>query len=294
MGRVLRRVPLDFDWPIGTVWHGFLMPDDLRGGPCPDCEIGYAPDAHYFYRLWYGYASFHPVDTGCELLTAATPAVRAIAERNIARSPEYYGSDDDAVAREASRLAGLFNRRWKHHLTQDDVDALVEAGRLYEFTHTTSNGRGWEPIDPPVRPTAAEVNLWSLGGWGHDDISKNVVIKARCEREGLVYLCPTCEGNGSVEQYPGQSAAAKAWERTDPPAGEGWQLWETISEGSPKSPVFAASDALAGWMVENGEASSFAVAQAFMKTGWAPTAGTAGWNYYAGVEYIAATEDERE
>ncbi len=33
MGREIKRVPLDFDAPLGEVWTGYLMPDDLDGIP---------------------------------------------------------------------------------------------------------------------------------------------------------------------------------------------------------------------------------------------------------------------
>lgn len=33
--------------------------------------------------------------------------------------------------------------------------------------------------------------------------------------------------------------------------GDGWQLWETTSEGSPQSPVFATADELAEWAAHN-------------------------------------------
>jgi hypothetical protein len=36
-----------------------------------------------------------------------------------------------------------------------------------------------------------------------------------------------------------------------PPKGDGWQLWETTSEGSPSSPVFKTADELAEWCVKN-------------------------------------------
>lgn len=36
----------------------------------------------------------------------------------------------------------------------------------------------------------------------------------------------------------------------DPPAGDGWQMWENTTEGSPLSPVFASSGELAAWMAE--------------------------------------------
>lgn len=57
--------------------------------------------------------------------------------------------------------------------------------------------------------------------------------------------CPTCKGHGSIEAYPGQRAEAEAWEATEPPEGDGWQMWETTSEGSPKTPVFATVEELA-------------------------------------------------
>ena len=62
--------------------------------------------------------------------------------------------------------------------------------------------------------------------------------------------CPTCEGNATVEKYPGQLAEAEAWEPTVPPTGEGWQMWETTSDGSPLSPVFATPEELAEWCVD--------------------------------------------
>lgn len=37
----------------------------------------------------------------------------------------------------------------------------------------------------------------------------------------------------------------------DPPEGEGYQLWETTSEGSPKSPVFETLEELCEWCAEN-------------------------------------------
>jgi hypothetical protein len=63
--------------------------------------------------------------------------------------------------------------------------------------------------------------------------------------------CRTCQGHGYVERYPGQRDDAEAWEPTEPPAGEGWQMWETTSEGRPSSPVFAMPEELAAWCAEN-------------------------------------------
>ena len=42
----------------------------------------------------------------------------------------------------------------------------------------------------------------------------------------------------------------------DPPTGDGWQMWEDCSEGSPISPVFDSPQMLAKWLVDN-NASAF-------------------------------------
>lgn len=48
-----------------------------------------------------------------------------------------------------------------------------------------------------------------------------------------------------------QSAEYEAWQETPPPAGDGWQLWENVSEGSPVSPVFKTREELLVWMADN-------------------------------------------
>lgn len=37
----------------------------------------------------------------------------------------------------------------------------------------------------------------------------------------------------------------------EPPTGDGYQLWDTTSEGSPQSPVFETLDALCEWCADN-------------------------------------------
>lgn len=70
-------------------------------------------------------------------------------------------------------------------------------------------------------------------------------------RLGVPEVCSICDGYGSIERWPGQRAEAEAWERVEPPAGDGWQMWETTSEGSPISPVFETAEALADWLAES-------------------------------------------
>lgn len=250
--RDVKRVPLDFDWPLGKVWEGYLLPDALHEQSCESCDgSGYSSDARHLQDRWYGEMPFDPSDTGSTPLTAETAAVRAFAERNVSDAPDFYGKDEAAIVREATRLATMWNSQWSHHLDQDDVDALLAAGRLMDFTHTIVRGEGWKPIEPTPTVTAEQVNEWSLRGIGHDGINCWVVIKAKCERLGVSETCAKCEGQGSTEKYPGQRAEAEAWTDAEPPEGEGWQLWETTSEGSPSSPVFKTPEALARWCEDN-------------------------------------------
>jgi len=285
MGREVKRVPLDFSWPLRKVWSGYLMPERLHLDPCPNCERGYSPRAEYLHNLWYGNVHhfvggsdglpFHPERYGSKLLTASTPAVRQFAEQNVRHSLEYYGTGEPAIVREATRLASLWNGMWCHHLNQDDVNALAAAGRLYDFTHTWVQGTGWVKKNPAVIPTAEQVNVWSLSGFGHDSINCMIAVRARCQREGVAETCAACDGAGSEERYPGQAAEAEAWEPSEPPAGDGWQLWETVSEGSPVSPVFSTAEELATWMSELPDDdlsyASYDAALAFIGNGWAPS-----------------------
>lgn len=297
MGRQVRRVPPDFDWPLDKPLKGFLSPDKFDEIPCPDCKNGYSPHAQNLHDLWYGYLPFDPASTGSTTLRHDTPAVRAFAERNINSAPEYYGAGEAAIVREGQRLADLWNGMWCHHLTQDDVNALVAGNRLYDFTHKVVPGKGWQPKDPPVMPTAEQVNEWSLRSMGHDGINASVAVSARCEREGQEVLCQTCQGHGSTEAYPGQRAEAEAWEPTEPPTGDGWQLWETVSEGSPISPAFPTSGALVMWMSDPDRGEDWVpadVAAKFVSDGWAPS-GVSGPGIHgvvSGVEWIGTQGDD--
>ena len=249
MGREIKRVAVDFDAPLGEVWAGFLRPDSLDEEKCLTCDgSGYSTYARHMQGRWYGYVPFDPAETGSARLTPDTPGVRAFAERNVARSPEYYGAGEVVIVREARRLCELWNGMWSHHLHQDDVDALIEGGRLYDFTHTWTRSDGWQPIEPAPTVTAEQVNTWSLQGFGHDSINCWVVVRAACHRANEPETCDRCAGHGSTERYPGQRAEAEVWEATEPPPGDGWQLWSTTTEGTPMSPVFATPEALARWM----------------------------------------------
>lgn len=264
MSREVRRVPLDFSAPIGEIWAGYVMPEDLYLPKCPDCDgRGWSPEYMHLHSLWYGYVPFKPEDNGSTPFTADTPAVYAFAERNVTRA---------------------------HHVNADDIAALIAADRLYDFTCIWPKEDGWQPIVPTPVPTPEQVNEWNILTMGHDGINAHAVIRARAERDGVPLCCHTCDGSGNVAT-PEQKAAHDAWERTDPPEGEGWQLWSTAGDGKPISPVCINPDELAYWMVTAGEASTVDVARRFIDVGWCPSGGSInGGEMLTGVELIGRME----
>lgn len=230
MGRQVKRVALDFTWPLNEVWKGYLNPWYEFCHTCNSCGgSGYGPVARLYKAQWYGDAPFDPADMGSEPFPSDQPQVAALAQRNTMEG------DDTDLMREIDRLLSMcFNNHWMHHLCQDDVDALWQAGRLRDFQE---------------KPTAAEVNVWSLMGIGHDSINAHICIEARCKREGVAEIeCPICKGTGSAWSDPDAERKADEWKPTEPPAGDGYQMWETVSEGSPISPVFKTSEELARYM----------------------------------------------
>lgn len=179
----MRRVPLDFDWPLNVVWQGYLRPDELDLPPCPVCT--------------------NPSD--------------------------HDGHGSAAVASE---------------------------------------------IGPVTRPHQI--------AHGHRTV-------------GADTRCPRCGDRGHVGT-PGQVAAYERWRETEPPTGRGWQLWETTSEGSPISPVFAAADDLIAWMSHPDRGPQWlpaAVAAKFVAEGSAPSlvGSSSGGDGVPGAEYVGFHAD---
>lgn len=285
MGRELKRVPLDFDCPIGSDWQGYVNPH-YTAQKCTACGgSGYSPRAKYLHDLWYGYVPFDPASNGSEPFSSTDEIVQAKAKRN-------YQDSVRRAALEARRLADLFNESWSHHLSQDDVDALVEAGRLCDFTHTWKSGDGWKLKDPPYHPTAKEVNEWSIRGFGHDSINCHVCIEARCKREGADTACTICHGHGDIWPSEEDKRRYETWEQIEPPTGDGYQIWQTVSNGGPCSPVFAAPEELARWMVANDDSvtrdTTYDQWLKFINgPGWAPSLVATGGELSSGVAAVA-------
>lgn len=149
-----------------------------------------------------------------------------------------------------------------------------------DLTHTFVPGAGWHRREDDHVPTAAEVNRWNEHGMGHDAINRMILIRARATRMGVYGECLACRGEGQVYPDDATKVAAEAWKPTPVPTGEWWQVWETVSEGSPVTPAFASATDLVNHLVANGDAWdqkrgdggwSRASAEKFVRSGWAPS-----------------------
>lgn len=251
MGREVRRVPLDFKWPLKMLWKGFMSP--YHAQKCDVCDG-----------------------------QGLNPATKKIAD-------EFYAFGN----REA---------RWCEKITQDEVDALIKAGRLWDFTRTWTKDEGWVTRDPPVTPTAEQVNTWQAGrGMGHDGINRWILIEARARRLGVWGKCWICNGEGDHYCHERYRRLADKWEPIKPPEGTAYQLWETVSEGSPISLPFETPEELARWLAENGvgglsgETITYNQWMKFIRgPGWAPSMIGVGGNLKSGVIGMIEEKDKEE
>jgi len=292
VGRELRRVPLDFDWPLNKCWKGFINPHWEK--KCPACrDNGYPGNTQEYYYLEEFVRRL--------LLTAESSHSR----------PENYVPQKGAPTFHA-QMFGIdpgTHVRWP--FDSDPVDALAslvqgeisegDAAIIRRIAHLTPKPGIWSPqkaryewgfdeegkrtrtvvLDPEggmyyphpylveddgipdpgttfadLMLSIPEVRPEMLGWQGAWSITK-ALFEYHGDKVGTDddewalpawCVCQVCQGTG-IE--PEAQAAHDAWEKSDPPEGEAYQIWETVSDGSPVSPPFATPEELARWMVGN-------------------------------------------
>lgn len=268
MGREIRRVAVDFDWPLNTVWEGFLLPERLRGTPCTQCYQG---QTHFGWWLQNFSYVMGMLATDVREQQAGRPMHPWLTRFERAHGHFQYADDPQ------SELATFV-------IDRPGEDALEFFAALIG-----------KPVD-------------AVGGNGYDGNVPYAVYHALEKASAMDFTCKICDGEGSLEQYEGQKAEREAWYEEDseahaPPIGEGWQMWETVSEGSPVSPVFASAEELAQWLTtaEGGYASgpshrpmSIEAARGFVSAGWAPSMFSDSAGIHDGAAYVGASQAKKE
>ena len=88
--------------------------------------------------------------------------------------------------------------------------------------------------------------------------------------------CEVCRHAARLADVTITSCGCPDW-NIHPPTGDGWQLWETVTEGSPISPVFATPEELADWLVSADNDTSITKGTtreqwlAMIQVGWSPS-----------------------
>jgi len=191
MSREVKRVALDFDWPMKKTWKGYLNPYYKE---CKDCRNG---STKAYDRL---------ADLVSLLMLSGSDAKEEKCHPYFKECPIFY--------------------------TQDEIPSKD----MVELTEGLAERE--------------------MGSWGHDSCDKWKATRKITEAAGLGKewgICKTCNGEGID---PSNKEKYEAWEKYEPPKGNGWQMWETTSEGSPMSPVFKTPEELAKWLTDN-NASTF-------------------------------------
>lgn len=249
MSRVVKRVPMDFDAELGETWPGYLMPESLRGTPCPHCYGGQTHFGWWLQNISYQFGMLAEDVRDQEQGKPMHPW--------LAQATYHHGHFDN------------------HQFVIDrpGPDALTFIAKLAGIEEDEITG--------------------FLGGSSSHKVHYALYHKLE-EITGLSLSCTACD-DGSTEVYPGQKAERDAWTPSEPPEGPGYQLWQTVSDGGPVSPVFATAGDLAGWMVEMGEARNRQWALGFIAEGSSHATGyidaTTG-EHFSGVDFVGRRHAE--
>jgi hypothetical protein len=305
MGREIKRVPLDFDWPLNETWEGFLNPHYKR---CRWCECGETDAGARFSDFMRALVE---LGVNSRLRPEGFTAQRSIEGRiHRERRCRWPWHEHDLIV-SLKTIA-----KWDKPLSEEDQQ------RLLNIAHCWFNPRDvlvYEPITCVqvragliLNPTGEDFRrgrrfpfpsyLLGTDGIGdpgstiHEFIealgididgaidsigmpntwNTRVAIQEYVGVEENWWACRACGGEGidptTYDDY-------KAWEETPVPVGPGYQIWETVSEGSPVSPVFKSKEDLVEWLVEQGTARESA--EGFANSEWVPSFMATDGGFYA-------------
>jgi len=226
MGREIKRVPLDFDWPLEKVWDGFQTKNP-HYIVCPNCENGYNGASKWLQSIGYLIASI--ADDAVNLQNPRPGRVRM-----------------------HPYLTSLMNR--------PDVDPSMEITEWLK-------GIGLKPDGP----------------FGYHGFSIYEKLRDFSGLDRNWEECSTCKGHAiDPNHYEAYKKFNDEWEETPVPEGEGYQVWETVSEGSPVSPVFESKEKMVEWLISEGYSKT--AAENFVKSEWVPSMIMTNTGMYSDIE----------
>lgn len=232
MGREVKRVKMDFNWPINKTWEGYLNPH-YKATKCQACN-GEGTTA-----------SFKAVDWLVRILMVG-------GEDSLKRPKDFNPKAQSLPTNIPTYPGSPYNRLYPHPY-------LVEAGINDPGTELHELTTGLAGRDPSFL--------------GHDSCdhwsAMKKILKAAGMKKGWG-SCPHCKGDGAIWANAEDKKKYNRWRSKEPPKGKGYQMWETVSEGSPISPVFATPDELATWLAKN-EGGTFESWRKTIDAEWVPS-----------------------
>lgn len=291
MGREIKRVALDFNWKLSKTWQGYLNPHHK---PCPEnlktCFGGYTAAAKWLDAL------VRFISTMGEEANVSPERVEQFKTRGRTYPHPYLTGFAQAptldTPPEIYEKANATEHAWERRQVFEE----------YHRTHPT------EVLPLNTRDLAEFVNGLMeekpRGVFSHYEgaykLQEKLLKLAGVYREDWG-VCPVCKGDSI---HPDAVKAYEEWTATEPPEGEGWQMWETVSEGSPITPVFATKEGLVEHLCSTtgyaatdwgrGKTYQRKDAEAFVNSGWAPTALMANGKMYDAVESAGLHAKEAE
>jgi hypothetical protein len=236
MGRELRRVPLDFAWPINKLWVGFVNP---HYRPCPENEKT-CFDGNTAAGKWLDALSHFIALLGEE--AAVAPHAEELQRRGRLYPHPYVQQFAQAPRHELPRDVTLAGR---------DIQDVAERRAFFDHMHRNHHYR-LLPLTPElqglVEGLAGKKCEGSFGsaGIGYDLYNRLKSFAGITDEQWGI--CPVCGGEGLD---PAVKQQYEAWRPYGPPKGPGFQLWTTTNEGAPYSPVFDTLDALCQYLEPN-------------------------------------------
>jgi hypothetical protein len=148
---------------------------------------------------------------------------------------------------------------------------------------------GWEhPVDPNPNPRWGP-SRWDWTGQGRyfqplfDEDYETALQQWWDERQQWKAGTHEFQSDGTYEEFAGRSPDPAYYRPAWPEEERAcFQVYETVSEGTPVSPVFASREELASWLVDQGY--SREAASAFAEDGWAPSAISTPDRFYRDIE----------
>jgi len=104
-----------------------------------------------------------------------------------------------------------------------------------------------------------------------------LISKCADGNNGNMSGCESCRRFAKIKGLEMTSYNCPIIKELEPPTGEGWQMWENVTEGSPISPVFETPEELAHWLADSNasacghDGATYQQWLNMIKKGWCPS-----------------------